>query len=128
MWREALCKEALAVLCVTVGCLSLLWPGRPERRLGGRRERMGRERSPLSRAGGGTALSPVFSLSLMGAYLSSPVTEKRVEEGDALLPAGRVAYGVVAMQGWRRTMEDAHTVSICEQHGLFGVFDGHGGR
>jgi serine/threonine protein phosphatase PrpC len=60
----------------------------------------------------------------MGSYLSQPVTDKETHEGES----DSFAYGVVAMQGWRRTMEDAHTVSICEEHGLFGVFDGHGGR
>jgi hypothetical protein len=64
----------------------------------------------------------------MGAYLSSPITDKEEEAGAADTAAGRLHWGIVSMQGWRRTMEDAHTVSVCEEHGLFGVFDGHGGR
>lgn len=42
-----------------------------------------------------------------------------------------LSYGMCGMQGWRRTMEDAH---ICaaklhdrDDMSLFGVFDGHGG-
>lgn len=38
----------------------------------------------------------------MGAYLSSPITEKQTEEGES----AALQYGVAAMQGWRRTMED----------------------
>jgi hypothetical protein len=38
----------------------------------------------------------------MGAYLSTPVTDKEVEEGEG----ANLQYGVAAMQGWRRTMED----------------------
>jgi protein phosphatase 1G len=63
----------------------------------------------------------------MGAYLSTPVTDKEVFEG-----AGHaIAYGGGSMQGWRRTMEDAHIAEVglsgdpaCA---IFGVFDGHGG-
>jgi protein phosphatase 1G len=40
----------------------------------------------------------------MGAYLSAPVTDKEVYEGGAV----GLAFGGGAMQGWRRTMEDAH--------------------
>jgi hypothetical protein len=43
----------------------------------------------------------------------------------------KLSYGMCGMQGWRRTMEDAH---ICaaklhdrDDMSLFGVFDGHGG-
>ena len=34
------------------------------------------------------------------------------------------------MQGWRKTMEDAHVTSldIVEGISIFGVFDGHGGQ
>jgi len=33
------------------------------------------------------------------------------------------------MQGWRRSMEDAHIANITLGNGIsvFGVFDGHGG-
>ena len=43
----------------------------------------------------------------MGAYLSTPVTEKEVEEGES----STLQYGVAAMQGWRRTMEDGATLT-----------------
>eukprot|EP00210_Caulerpa_lentillifera_P009017 g8606.t1 len=61
----------------------------------------------------------------MGAYLSAPVTEKRVFDGEATT----VRYGGSAMQGWRRSMEDAHFVhpTIKNEISVFGVFDGHGG-
>jgi len=66
----------------------------------------------------------------MGAYLSTPVTDKESEGGgDA-----RFSYGVCAMQGWRTDMEDAHIVNLDVddtkkgQVALFGVFDGHGGK
>ena len=87
----------------------------------------------------------------MGTYLSTPVTEKHSEEGESLELAAaaspdslrHVAWGVVDMQGWRKSMEDAHVaqtnVPCCvedEEHTdsaekpamhVFGVFDGHGG-
>jgi protein phosphatase 1G len=61
----------------------------------------------------------------MGAYLSSPVTTKEVWEGRG----SDVRYGGSAMQGWRRTMEDAHLAetAVDANTQLFGVFDGHGG-
>ena len=63
----------------------------------------------------------------MGAYLSQPVVDKEMFEGEG----GGLRYGGSAMQGWRRTMEDAHLAelevandpNVC----IFGVFDGHGG-
>ena len=63
----------------------------------------------------------------MGAYLSSPVTEKDIGVGEGK----DVKYGVSAMQGWRRTMEDCHVADVSlnsdNEVQLFGVFDGHGG-
>ncbi|KAL3142746.1 hypothetical protein ABBQ38_003046 [Trebouxia sp. C0009 RCD-2024] len=63
----------------------------------------------------------------MGAYLSAPVTHKDHFEGSSV----DVIYGGASMQGWRRTMEDAHiaTVQLGGAPGaaMFGVFDGHGG-
>lgn len=63
----------------------------------------------------------------MGAYLSSPITEKETFEGEDTV----VRYGGSAMQGWRRTMEDAHlaetTLPDDAATAIFGVFDGHGG-
>eukprot|EP01104_Vermistella_antarctica_P011721 TRINITY_DN330_c0_g1_i1.p2 TRINITY_DN330_c0_g1~~TRINITY_DN330_c0_g1_i1.p2 ORF type:complete len:420 (+),score=140.92 TRINITY_DN330_c0_g1_i1:66-1325(+) len=62
----------------------------------------------------------------MGAYLSTPKTEKdSVEESGACF-----RYGASAMQGWRTEMEDAHIATLdmdLDSH-LFGVFDGHGGK
>lgn len=63
----------------------------------------------------------------MGAYLSTPVTDKEVFEGQGQ----SINYGGGSMQGWRRTMEDAHIaeVGLSGDPGcaIFGVFDGHGG-
>mmetsp|Transcript_4471 Transcript_4471/g.7470 ORF Transcript_4471/g.7470 Transcript_4471/m.7470 type:complete len:379 (+) Transcript_4471:202-1338(+) len=63
----------------------------------------------------------------MGAYLSSPVTEKELFEGDGV----SMHYGGSSMQGWRRTMEDAHVAETAlpedPETAIFGVFDGHGG-
>lgn len=61
----------------------------------------------------------------MGAYLSAPITEKETFEGEG----GSVKFGGGAMQGWRRTMEDAHLAvpALTEDISVFGVFDGHGG-
>lgn len=64
----------------------------------------------------------------MGTYLSTPVTEKCEEKGGN----GQVDWGVVDMQGWRKSMEDAHiahTPQDCSEGEplVFGVFDGHGG-
>ena len=64
----------------------------------------------------------------MGAYLSAPITDKETFEGSG----HDVKFGGSAMQGWRRTMEDAHLALVDGIDGdpnitLFGVFDGHGG-
>jgi len=63
----------------------------------------------------------------MGAYLSQPVRTKEVIRAENT----DVVAGGAAMQGWRRTMEDAHIVELglggdptCH---LLAVFDGHGG-
>ncbi|EIN12613.1 PP2C-domain-containing protein [Punctularia strigosozonata HHB-11173 SS5] len=66
----------------------------------------------------------------MGQTLSQPATEKKTESGgDA-----RFLYAVSEMQGWRISMEDAHTVALqLEEEGtdkhnsFFAVYDGHGG-
>ncbi len=44
----------------------------------------------------------------MGTYLSTPVLDKCWEEGEDLDNNTPVAWGVVDMQGWRKSMEDAH--------------------
>jgi protein phosphatase 1G len=63
----------------------------------------------------------------MGAYLSTPVTTKEVFEGGC----STTTYGGGSMQGWRRTMEDAHIAETGLRAdadvAIFGVFDGHGG-
>jgi len=77
----------------------------------------------------------------MGTYLSTPVTEKCEESGEASEASGDrpMEWGVVDMQGWRKSMEDAHTavtsVPMKSPTGgksdrnarVFGVYDGHGG-
>ena len=64
----------------------------------------------------------------MGTYLSTPVTDKCEEEGTYLTcPTTPLAWGVVDMQGWRKTMEDAHVATTLDEFKVFGVFDGHGG-
>lgn len=62
----------------------------------------------------------------MGAYLSTPITEKESTTGSGG-PAKE--WGASAMQGWRRSMEDAHVTRTDLPGGscLFAVFDGHGG-
>jgi protein phosphatase 2C family protein 2/3 len=67
----------------------------------------------------------------MGQTLSEPVVEKTSEKGED----ERLIYGVSAMQGWRISMEDAHTAVLDldtkkthpDKLSFFGVFDGHGG-
>lgn len=45
----------------------------------------------------------------MGTYLSTPILEKHVEKGsDVSDPDAPVRWAVVDMQGWRKSMEDAH--------------------
>ncbi|KAG0067514.1 Protein phosphatase 2C 2 [Podila epicladia] len=63
----------------------------------------------------------------MGQTLSAPITEKHSSAGHDK----RFAYGASAMQGWRITMEDAHTTLLevegAEGTAFFAVYDGHGG-
>ncbi|KAJ3009920.1 Protein phosphatase 2C 2 [Thoreauomyces humboldtii] len=67
----------------------------------------------------------------MGQTLSEPVTEKHSSADED----ERIAYGASAMQGWRISMEDAHTTilkmtapdSSSKHISFFAVFDGHGG-
>ncbi len=62
----------------------------------------------------------------MGEYLSSPVKTKDSTDGGNDI----IKYGASSMQGWRRSMEDAHItdVDIVPGVSIFGVFDGHGGQ
>lgn len=62
----------------------------------------------------------------MAAAMESPVTSKETSEDHDK----RVMYGCSCMQGWRQTMEDAHTTLTSYGEtgaSFFGVFDGHGG-
>lgn len=87
--------------------------------------------------------------SKMGTYLSTPVLDKHTEKGDDLASSTPCRWSVVDMQGWRKSMEDAHVArtdvplpsSCCSEGGendndlsavsskaqVFAVFDGHGG-
>ncbi|KAI8367262.1 phosphatase 2C-like domain-containing protein [Blakeslea trispora] len=62
----------------------------------------------------------------MGQTLSEPITEKTTTyEANS-----KYFYGCSHMQGWRLTMEDAHTTMLKlgdTGASFFGVFDGHGG-
>lgn len=62
----------------------------------------------------------------MGQYLPKPKTEKhtQVETSEA------IDFVATSMQGWRTSMEDAHSARINLIPGvhLFCVFDGHGGN
>eukprot|EP00397_Hematodinium_sp_SG-2012_P019481 GEMP01020018.1.p1 GENE.GEMP01020018.1~~GEMP01020018.1.p1 ORF type:complete len:519 (+),score=164.63 GEMP01020018.1:167-1723(+) len=61
------------------------------------------------------------------AYMKAAKVDKEVVDASGLY-----AHGVASMQGWRRTMEDAHThlpfFDTKRGLGLFCVFDGHGGQ
>lgn len=78
----------------------------------------------------------------MGTYLSVPIVEKCIEEGEDLdCTSCPLAWGIVDMQGWRKSMEDAHIAQtdispppwlasykgLTSPAKLFAVFDGHGG-
>eukprot|EP01126_Amoeba_proteus_P045318 TRINITY_DN5067_c0_g1_i20.p1 TRINITY_DN5067_c0_g1~~TRINITY_DN5067_c0_g1_i20.p1 ORF type:complete len:354 (-),score=74.76 TRINITY_DN5067_c0_g1_i20:172-1233(-) len=63
----------------------------------------------------------------MGFGLSHPVQSKQLyRKGDA-----KFRVGMATMQGWRETMEDAHTIVLSmarhSDTGFFGIFDGHSG-
>ncbi|CAN6220579.1 unnamed protein product [Urochloa humidicola] len=62
----------------------------------------------------------------MGVYLSTPKTEKLSEDGEN----DKLKFGLSSMQGWRATMEDAHSalLDLDNDTAFFGVFDGHGGK
>ncbi|GKY91269.1 hypothetical protein MPSEU_000099400 [Mayamaea pseudoterrestris] len=82
----------------------------------------------------------------MGTYLSTPVTDKSQESDEDLdCRPFPITWAVVDMQGWRKSMEDAHIartkvtlqenndgdpaagVPVAETAKVFGIFDGHGG-
>lgn len=55
--------------------------------------------------------------------MSQPVKTKETVSGENEF----LAYGCSSMQGWRRSMEDAHTLLMLDKGGFFGVYDGHSG-
>ncbi|KAG5470572.1 hypothetical protein LSCM1_01816 [Leishmania martiniquensis] len=55
--------------------------------------------------------------------MSQPMREKQSVSGENEF----LEYGSSSMQGWRRSMEDAHTLLLLEKGGFFGVYDGHSG-
>ncbi|KAI9155967.1 Protein phosphatase 2C 2 [Blastocladiella emersonii ATCC 22665] len=70
----------------------------------------------------------------MGQTLSEPIKDKHSSAGSS----ARFVWGASAMQGWRISMEDAHTTltdlapptsagNDAPLFGFFAVFDGHGG-
>ncbi|KAM0837172.1 hypothetical protein ACQ4PT_061838 [Festuca glaucescens] len=65
-------------------------------------------------------------LAKMGVYLSTPKTDKLSEDGEN----DKLKFGLSSMQGWRASMEDAHSalLDLDNETAFFGVFDGHGGR
>lgn len=62
----------------------------------------------------------------MGQLMSHPIEDKTVASHSH----ETLTYSIGSMQGYRMSMEDAHCVKIDEQErvGVFGVFDGHGGK
>lgn len=64
----------------------------------------------------------------MGQFLERPITEKTNGQGEG----NGLQYGYSSMQGWRMSMEDAHT-TVPTVPGLvscsfYGVYDGHCGH
>ncbi|KAI8802585.1 phosphatase 2C-like domain-containing protein [Cladochytrium replicatum] len=65
----------------------------------------------------------------MGQTLSEPIRDMETSNGGD----DRLVYGASSMQGWRITMEDAHTTELSvtgstdKRIAFFGVYDGHGG-
>lgn len=63
----------------------------------------------------------------MGNFLHSPKTEKQTEVGEG----NGLKYGISCMQGWRASMEDAHTavssIPGWTTSSFYAVYDGHGG-
>jgi len=64
----------------------------------------------------------------MGQTLSEPVLDKYSSSSND----ERLMYGSSCMQGWRVSMEDAHTTILRlegkDGYSFFGVYDGHGGQ
>merc|ERR1712159_29290 len=66
----------------------------------------------------------------MGAFLDKPITEKETHVGQG--EEGNLTWACAHMQGWRVSMEDAHSaqvgLSMAPKCSFFGCFDGHGGQ
>lgn len=63
----------------------------------------------------------------MGNLLDEPEKDKTIESGQI----DQLRYTAMGMQGWRKSMEDAHitnTKDLGNGRSLFAVFDGHGGK
>lgn len=62
----------------------------------------------------------------MGQLLSHPIEEKTIDVHNL----SSLSYCIGSMQGYRTSMEDAHSVKVNEDEtlGIFAVFDGHGGK
>ena len=65
----------------------------------------------------------------MGNLLPAPITDKETQTGEG----NGLVYGTSTMQGWRKSMEDAHIASISPINfpsdvSFFAVCDGHGGK
>jgi len=63
----------------------------------------------------------------MGNLLDEPEKEKTHESFEI----DQLRYTAMSMQGWRKSMEDAHITNTSELgngRSLFAVFDGHGGK
>jgi hypothetical protein len=64
----------------------------------------------------------------MGTYLSTPVLDKHTETGAELGDSGTpVRWAVVDMQGWRKSMEDAHVARTDVPLPRRGDYGGDGG-
>eukprot|EP01015_Nassula_variabilis_P020497 TRINITY_DN3554_c0_g1_i8.p1 TRINITY_DN3554_c0_g1~~TRINITY_DN3554_c0_g1_i8.p1 ORF type:complete len:356 (+),score=38.03 TRINITY_DN3554_c0_g1_i8:64-1131(+) len=63
----------------------------------------------------------------MGPYLSQPKKDKTYSFGFNKNKS--IRYICCGMQGWRKSMEDAHlaVADLNDKYSLFAVFDGHGG-
>ncbi|GMI05936.1 hypothetical protein TrVE_jg419 [Triparma verrucosa] len=63
--------------------------------------------------------------------LAQPVTEKEIHTGKHKNAAGSFEFVHASMQGWRKTMEDAHEIycppGASGRYVAFAVYDGHGG-
>ena len=60
------------------------------------------------------------------SFLRQPNLQKTDAKGEN----NKLRFACTEMQGWRKTMEDAHISELDindDGNSLFGIFDGHGG-